>query len=172
MARVPTVATAMTKWPPMPCCSQRRWARRCGCNGCGRTSTRGIRRVQQLLDLRGGVDAQGNITAWDVEMWVPANVPGARPLLSIDAAGMAQDHGQGAGLMTQNADTPYATANVRVVAHLVKETPLRPSNLRAPGKIANTFATEAFTDEMAAAAGGGPGGFPPRAPTRARRSAA
>jgi nicotinate dehydrogenase subunit B len=114
---------------------------------------------QQLLDVRGGLDAQGNIAAWDVEMWVPAGVPGARPLLSIDAAGMAQDHGQGAGLMTQNADPPYAAANVRVVAHNLKETPLRPSNLRAPGKIANAFAAEAFTDELAAAAGVDPVAF-------------
>lgn len=108
---------------------------------------------QQLIDLRAGLDAQGNIAAWDAEMWVPMNKPGTRPLLSIDAAGMAQDHGQGAGLMTQNADPPYAAGSVRVVAHLIKDTPLRPSNLRAPGKIANVFAVEAFTDELALAAG-------------------
>ncbi len=108
---------------------------------------------QQLLDMRAGLDAQGNIAAWEAEMWVPMNKPGGRPLLSVDAAGMAQDHGQGAGLMTQNADTPYAPANVSVTAHYLKDTPLRPSNLRAPGKIANVFAVEAFTDELAVAAG-------------------
>ena len=108
---------------------------------------------QQLLDLRAGLDAQGNIAAWEAEMWVPMNKPGTRPLLSVDAAGMAQDHGQGAGLMTQNADPPYTAPNVRVVAHHLKDTPLRPSNLRAPGKIANVFGVEAFTDELAAAAG-------------------
>ncbi len=108
---------------------------------------------QQLLDMRAGLDAQGNIAAWEAEMWVPMNKPGGRPLLSIDAAGLAQDHGQGAGLMTQNADPPFAAPHVRVVAHYIKETPLRPSNLRAPGKIANVFAVEAFTDELAAAAG-------------------
>ncbi len=108
---------------------------------------------QQLLDMRAGLDEQGNIAAWEAEMWVPMNKPGGRPLLSIDAAGLAQDHGQGAGLMTQNADPPYAAPHVRVVAHYLKDTPLRPSNLRAPGKIANVFAVEAFTDELAAAAG-------------------
>ena len=111
---------------------------------------------QQLLDLRAGLDAQGNIAALEAEMWVPMNKPGGRPLLSIDAAGLAQDHGQGAGLMTQNADPPYAAPHVRVVAHYIKETPLRPSNLRAPGKIANVFAVEAFTDELAATAGADP----------------
>jgi hypothetical protein len=40
-----------------------------------------------------------------------------------------------------------------------KETPLRLSNLRAPGKIANVFAVESFTDELAAAAGVDPVAF-------------
>ena len=44
-------------------------------------------------------------------------------------------------------------SNVKVVVHWVKDTPLRLSNLRAPGKIANVFAVESFTDELAAAAG-------------------
>ena len=114
---------------------------------------------QQLLDLRAGLDAQGNIAAWETEMWVPAGRPGSRPLLGPDAAGITQDHGQGAGLLTQNGDPPYAAANVRVVAHLTKETPLRPSNLRAPGKIGNVFAVEGFTDELAAAAGADPVAF-------------
>jgi CO/xanthine dehydrogenase Mo-binding subunit len=132
---------------------------------------------QQLLDMRAGLDAQGNIAAWEAEMWLPMNKPGSRPLLSVDAAGIAQDHGQGAGLMTQNADPPYAAPNVRVVAHYLKETPLRPSNLRAPGKIANVFAVEAFTDELAAAAGVDPveyrlrGLTDPRAITVIRRTA-
>ncbi len=107
---------------------------------------------QQLLDIRAGLDAQGRIAAWETDMWVPTGIPGARPLLSVDAAGIAQDHGMGAGLMTQNADPPYAAANVKVIAHLMKDTPLRPSNLRAPGKIANTFAVESMTDELARAA--------------------
>jgi nicotinate dehydrogenase subunit B len=109
---------------------------------------------QQLLDIRAGIDADGKIVAWETEMWVPAGRPGARPMLGVESAGMAQDHGQGAGLLTQNADPPYyAAANVKVVAHQVKETPLRPSNLRAPGKIANAYAVESLIDELASAAG-------------------
>ena len=42
--------------------------------------------------------------------------------------------------MTLNADPPYTAANVRVISHQLKDTPLRLSNLRAPGKIANVFA--------------------------------
>jgi nicotinate dehydrogenase subunit B len=106
----------------------------------------------QLLDLRAGLDAQGRIAAWETEMWLPMTVPGNRPLLGVDAAAIAQSHGQGSGQVQQNGDPPYATPNVRVVVHWLKGTPLRPSNLRAPGKIANVFAVEGFTDEIAAAA--------------------
>ena len=47
-------------------------------------------------------------------------------------------------------DPPYEAANVRVVSHNLKDTPLRPSNLRAPGKIANVFAVESFTERVPA----------------------
>ncbi|HKB09170.1 MAG TPA: molybdopterin cofactor-binding domain-containing protein [Vicinamibacterales bacterium] len=107
---------------------------------------------QQLLDVRAGLDADGAIVGWDTEMWLPFQTPGTRALLAADAAGLAQDHGQGAGAITQNGDPPYAAANARVLVHWVKETPLQLSNLRAPGKIANVFAVESFTDELAAAA--------------------
>jgi CO/xanthine dehydrogenase Mo-binding subunit len=107
----------------------------------------------QVLEMHGGIDAANRISAWEAQMWLPMNIPGSRPLLSVDAAGIAQQHGQGAGLMSQNADPPYASDNVRVIVHWLKSTPLRPSNLRAPGKIANVFAAESFTDELAAAAG-------------------
>ncbi|HYR45263.1 MAG TPA: molybdopterin cofactor-binding domain-containing protein [Terriglobia bacterium] len=107
----------------------------------------------QILELRGGIDAENRIAAWDTQMWLPMNIQGTRPLVSVDAAGIMQPHGQGAGLMSQNGDPPYAAPNVRVVVHYMKTTPLRPSNLRAPGKIANVFAVESFTDELAAAAG-------------------
>src|SRR5262245_4344735 len=107
---------------------------------------------QQLLDLRAGIDANGAIVGWDTQMWLPFQTPGARALLAADAAGIAQDHGQGAGAITQNGDPPYTAASARVLVHWVKETPLQLSNLRAPGKIANVFAVESFTDELAAAA--------------------
>ena len=108
---------------------------------------------QQLLDVRAGLDAAGRIVAWETEMWVPNAAPGARALLAADAARIPQEHGSGSGAITQNGDPPYATGHVRVVAHWIKETPLQLSNLRAPGKIANVFAVEGFTDELAAAAG-------------------
>ena len=107
----------------------------------------------QVLEIRGGLDNDNRIAAWETHMWLPMNIQGNRPLVSVDAAGIMQPHGQGAGLMSQNGDPPYAASNVRVVVHYLKGTPLRPSNLRAPGKVANVFAVESFTDELAAAAG-------------------
>jgi CO/xanthine dehydrogenase Mo-binding subunit len=105
---------------------------------------------QQLLDVRAALDSDGTLVAWETEMWVPNAAPGARALLAADAAGVPQEHGTGSGAITQNGDPPYACDNVRVVAHLIKDTPLQLSNLRAPGKIANVFAVEGFTDEIAA----------------------
>jgi CO/xanthine dehydrogenase Mo-binding subunit len=83
-------------------------------------------------------------------MWLPNPAPGGRALLAADAAGLTQEHGQGSGAITQNGDPPYDVDNVRVVVHWAKDTPLQLSNLRAPGKIANVFAVESFTDELAA----------------------
>jgi nicotinate dehydrogenase subunit B len=108
----------------------------------------------QLLALEGALAGDGSIAAWRSEMWVPratANLPNV-PLLGPQDAGIVQTPGLSTGLISQNADPPYAVANVDVLVHWLKDSPLRPSNIRAPGKIANVFAVEAFTDELAAKA--------------------
>jgi nicotinate dehydrogenase subunit B len=107
---------------------------------------------QQLLDVRAGLDAAGNLIAWETEMWVPTNKQGQRAIPASEHAGLVNDAGQNAGLMTQNGEPPYEVPNVHVTAHLTQSTPLRISNLRAPGKIANVFAVEAMVDQAAAAA--------------------
>jgi nicotinate dehydrogenase subunit B len=106
----------------------------------------------QLLELRAAVDADGQIAAWQTEAWLPlatANLPNI-PLLSAEAAGLPQTPGRSTGLIYQNIDPPYAMPNVHAVVHWIAEAPLRTSAIRAPGKIANTFAVESFTDELAA----------------------
>jgi CO/xanthine dehydrogenase Mo-binding subunit len=105
---------------------------------------------QQLLELRAGVDESGRIAAWDTEMWIPANRRGARILLAAGAAGIAQDNGRDAAGIFENGEPPYIADRVRVHVHWLRDTPLNPSNLRAPGKPANVFAVEGFTDEIAA----------------------
>jgi CO/xanthine dehydrogenase Mo-binding subunit len=108
----------------------------------------------QLLALEAGVTAEGAIAAWRTQMWLPkatASLPNM-PLLGPEAAGIAQTPGITTGLISQNGGPPYAVAHQDVRVHWLKDSPLRPSNLRAPGKIANAFAVEAFTDELAVAA--------------------
>ena len=111
-----------------------------------------------MLDLRAALDTTGTIAAWETTAWLPHNTPGlpAVPLLAPDAAGLDQPKGQNSALVQGNTDPPYAIPDMRVVIKWLKDTPLRPSNLRAPGKIGNIFALESFTDELAAAAGSDP----------------
>lgn len=103
----------------------------------------------QLLDIRAGVDANGRILAWEAEMWLPANRPGTRAFLAADAAGLPQEHGRNAGLLSQNGDPACAAETVSVIVHNLRDYPLAISNIRAPGKIANVFAVESMTDEIA-----------------------
>ena len=115
----------------------------------------------QLLELRAAVDAAGQVLAWDAQAWLPAATAGLPniPLLGPQEAGIPQPLGRSAGLIQQNVDPPYQFPNVQAVVHWLKDTPLRPSNIRAPGKVANTFATESFTDEVAALVGADPLAF-------------
>ena len=108
----------------------------------------------QFLELRGTLTADGRIDAWETEMWLPratANLEWV-PLLSPLAAGLRQPVGQSTGLVTQNGDPSYPAGAVRVSVHWLGAAPLRPSNIRAPGKVANCFAVESFVDELAAKA--------------------
>ena len=108
----------------------------------------------QLLDVRAALDANGNIAAWETEAWLPMNTPNlfSRPLLSFVAAGIPQPDGQAVAQVQGNAYPPYDLANITATVHWLKTTPLRPSNLRAPGKLGNCYAVECFMDELAAAA--------------------
>jgi nicotinate dehydrogenase subunit B len=114
----------------------------------------------QLLDLRGGLDTAGNLIAWETHAYGPGGPQWTRALLAQDSAGLAAAvDARPSPPVTQHADPPYNVANLRVVAYPVPDTPLRLSNLRSPGKIANVFAVESFTDELAAAAGVDPLAF-------------
>ncbi len=108
----------------------------------------------QLLELRGTLTPDGRIDAWETEMWLPRATANLEwiPLLSPLAAGLSQPVGQSTGLVSQNGDPSYPARAVKVLVHWLGAAPLRPSNIRAPGKVANCFAVESFVDELAAKA--------------------
>ena len=109
----------------------------------------------QLIDISGAVDPSGRILTWRTEMWLPQSTRGLPdiPLLAPAAAGLDSVHGLQPGLISQNADPPYAADHVEVLVHWLEDAPLRPAPIRSPGKPANCFAVESFTDILAGRAG-------------------
>lgn len=111
----------------------------------------------QLMTARGGVDAQGNIVAWDfMDRSFPWTTNGM-PLLAARQIGI-KTNGQGNMNGTDGGGEIYAFENQKVVAAAIPwihpdPTPLRTSNLRAPGDLARSFASESFIDEIAAGVG-------------------
>jgi CO/xanthine dehydrogenase Mo-binding subunit len=105
------------------------------------------------VDIRVATDAQGNIAAWETETWIPMwiNTKGTIPLVGLDAAGIKQRQGRWPGSLDENLDPPYISPNATVVIHRLKDSPLRPGHVRAPGKVANAWAVETMVDELAVA---------------------
>ncbi len=111
----------------------------------------------QLLDLRAALSAK-DVVGWETVAMVPQNnpAPTGMPLIAAVAAGLVDGSGMGSGLTSLNTDPPYLIPHVRSDIKWLTTTPLRASTIRAPGKIANVFAVESFTDEIASALGADP----------------
>jgi nicotinate dehydrogenase subunit B len=111
-----------------------------------------------LIDLRAAMDPNGNVTAWDSEFFIPQQTAGGFlvPLVAASLSGMpAADH-TAPGNIFQNSAIPYRFPSVKTVCHRLETTPFRPSWIRTPGRMQNTYANECFIDELAAAAGADP----------------
>jgi CO/xanthine dehydrogenase Mo-binding subunit len=116
--------------------------------------------------LRGGLDAQGNLVAFDyMARAADYNHLGYN---EADTVLIAQLMGtRRAKPASGSAATPsemYAIPNRRMAMHvvglpLVWETPVRTGNLRDPNGPQSTFASESFIDELAAAANADPVAF-------------
>ena len=122
-----------------------------------------------VMKLKGGLDATGNLTAWDYEGWQAAR--GGRPG-NVGAANLPTGYLIGLRLPARNITAPRLPPlgadnsnteagylldeeglleNARVISHTV-DSPFFTGPLRSPARIQNTFANESFIDELAAAA--------------------
>jgi nicotinate dehydrogenase subunit B len=109
-----------------------------------------------LIDYAAGLDERGNVLAWTSEAWLPQGQAVSRAtLIAADLAGMPVDASH-PGSIQQHLAIQYGFPNIRSVAHRLADTPFRPSWIRTPGRMQNTFGNEAFLDEIAHAAGADP----------------
>ena len=111
-----------------------------------------------LIDLRAAVDGAGAVTAWESEFFIPQQTAGSFnvPLVAATLAGMPAGEDVAPGNIFQNSAIPYKFANVKTVCRRLASTPFRPSWIRTPGRMQNTYANECFIDELAAAANADP----------------
>lgn len=109
----------------------------------------------QLTTVRAGVDAQGNVTAWDFhDRSFPWSESEANPMLASAQIGL-KPSGPGFLNGAGGGGQIYTFENQKVVASDIPwvqqgQWPLRTSNLRAPGDLARVFASESTIDEIAA----------------------
>ena len=102
------------------------------------------------------VDASGSIVAWESEQFAPETAkPFAVTLVAAELAGLPKDDAF-PGNIHGSLAIPYDVPNIKATAHCLAETPFRPSWIRSPGRLQNTFANECFIDQLAAAAGADP----------------
>ena len=129
-----------------------------------------------ILKVRGGLDADGNLIAWDYESLQAsrggrpgnvgaANLPtGALIGLTLPATRARAPTFPPLGADNSNTVAGYlkeeegTVPNARVIARTV-DSPFFTGPLRSPARIQNTFANESFIDELAAAAGVDPVAF-------------
>ena len=108
------------------------------------------------MDFEAGLDAQGNVVAWNSDFWIALNhiaafKPLDFPLLSASETGLPKP-GNWVGFLFQNSGIGYTLPNVKVNTRHVEQAFFRSSHLRSPGRIENSFANESFIDELAFAA--------------------
>ncbi|WP_157219566.1 molybdopterin cofactor-binding domain-containing protein [Flavisphingomonas formosensis] len=103
----------------------------------------------QLMDVDGGIDADGNLVAYDFATRYPSNMA---PMLALLLTRKVDPVAGSGPIGDRNAEPPYDYENMRVVCH--DQAPVvRAAFLRGVSAMPNAFAHESFIDEMAEAAG-------------------
>jgi len=109
-----------------------------------------------LIDLEGGLDGEGKPVAWRGTFMIPQGAAGNVPLVAAALADLPHEMVDSPGGIIQDSAIPYAMPNIQTNIHRLEHTPFRPSWIRSPGRMQNSFANESFLDEMAMAAGRDP----------------
>jgi nicotinate dehydrogenase subunit B len=105
-----------------------------------------------LIDLRANLDASGDVVTWESEFFIPQGAAGNVDLVAATLADLPVENLLSPGGIINDSAIGYKFPNVRTVCHRLQTTPFRPSWIRTPGRMQNTFANECFLDEIAAAA--------------------
>jgi CO/xanthine dehydrogenase Mo-binding subunit len=120
-----------------------------------------------VVKLNASLDDKGNIVNWGHELWSHAHStrPGGKGGVNLLAAWHLEKPLPAAkpgnpplpgGGSHRNAVPLYDFPNQKITNHLIRQSPLRTSALRALGGHANAYAIECFIDELAEAAGADP----------------
>jgi nicotinate dehydrogenase subunit B len=102
----------------------------------------------QLIDIAGGLDAAGDVLAYDFQSRYPSN---AAPTLALLLTGRVPALAAVSEMGDRTSVAPYDYRNSRVTIHDMPPI-VRASWLRGVSALPNTFAHESWIDEAAAAA--------------------
>ena len=103
----------------------------------------------QLMDVNGGLDADGGIAAYDFETSYPSN---GAPTLALLLTRVVEPVAQAYEMGDRTARPPYTVDNLRVKVNDMAPI-VRASWLRGVSALPSSFAHESYIDELATAAG-------------------
>src|SRR5579872_2710289 len=106
----------------------------------------------QLIEVKGGLNSDGSVAAYDFSTRYPSN---GAPTLALLLTGMVAPTPLVSEMGDRTAIPPYDYDNLRVVAHDMPPI-VRAAWLRGVSALPNTFAHESYIDELATEAGADP----------------